>query len=182
MLGGTFIGRETILTAAHCVDGAEFGTIVLGAHNLTNQNEPNQRRIAVAGSDVLMHPNWNALLIRDDVALVRLRSPPPQVPGAIRAAILPSMGDINYDFAHEDGVVSGWGVTNSANPVRADVVHYTYDNILTHINCTRSIPFIIQETMICMTGTGNRGACNGDSGGPLTVRRGGESMQVGIVR
>lgn len=92
------------------------------------------------------------------------------------------MSDINYDFAGEDGVVSGWGVTNSANPVAAEVLHYVYDNILTHAQCSFSIPVIIQPTMICMTGTGNRGACNGDSGGPLTVRRGGNSMQVGIVR
>lgn len=88
------------------------------------------------------------------------------ISGAIRAAILPAMSDINYDFAGEDGVVSGWGVTNSANPVAAEVLHYVYDNILTHTQCTLSIPIpgIIQASNICMTGSANRGACNGDSG------------------
>ncbi len=69
------------IVAAHCVDGATSGTIVLGAHFLTNQAEPNQRRIAVPGSAVVLHPNWNALLIRDDVALVRLGAPAPLIPG-----------------------------------------------------------------------------------------------------
>lgn len=32
-----------------------------------------------------------------------------------------------------------------------------------------------------MTGTNGRGACSGDSGGPLTVQRGGESLQIGVV-
>lgn len=80
-LGGSLIGTQTILTAAHCVDGATHGTIVLGAHFLTNQAEPNQRRIAVPGSAVVMHPDWNPLLIRDDVALVRLGGPAPLIPG-----------------------------------------------------------------------------------------------------
>lgn len=72
------------MTAAHCVDGATSGTIVLGAHFLTNQAEPNQRRIAVPGSAVVLHPNWNALLIRDDVAIVRLGAPAPLIPGMYR--------------------------------------------------------------------------------------------------
>ncbi len=73
------------------------------------------------------------------------------------------MSDVNYDFAGEDGVVSGWGVTNSANPVAAEVLHYVYDNILTHTQCSLSIPIpgLVQPTMICMTGSANRGACNG---------------------
>ncbi|XP_037042812.1 brachyurin-like [Bradysia coprophila] len=179
--GGSLIGTRTVLTAAHCVDGGTSGTAIFGAHFWRDVAEPNQRRIEYTGAHILLHPNWNSLLIQNDVAVVQLPSVVPQIPSVIRAAILPTTADMNYDFAGEDAVASGWGVYSQANPVVSEVLRYVYDNVLTVQQCAISSIGTANANNICMTGTQNRGVCQGDSGGPLTVRRGGESMHVGIA-
>lgn len=154
-----------MLTAAHCVDGGTSGTAIFGAHFHQNANEPNQRRITFAQNHIILHPQWNVQLIQNDVAVVQLPSVVPSVPAAIRAAILPTTADINYDFANEDAVASGWGVFSQENPVVSDVLRYVYDNVITVQQCAVSTIGIANAANICMTGTRNRGVCNGDSGG-----------------
>jgi secreted trypsin-like serine protease len=178
--GCSLIGTRTALTAAHCVDGGSAGTAIFGAHFWRNA-EANQRVIEFTGAHILLHPSWNPQLIQGDVAVVQLPSVVPTIPQVIRAAILPTAADVNYDFAGEDAVASGWGVFSQENPVVSEVLRYVYDNVLTIPQCTISSIGIATANNICMTGTQNRGVCNGDSGGPLTVRRGGESMHVGIA-
>lgn len=193
------------MTAAHCVDGGTNGTAIFGAHFFRDENEPNQRRINFLANNIFIHPQWNPLLIQNDVAVVQLPILVPLIPSVIRQAILPSPSDVNYDFANEDAVASGWGVFSQANPVVSDMLRYVYDNVITVNQCAISTIGVANANNICMTGTQNRGVCNGDSGGekrrtfvgninanilnhllsnigPLTVRRGGESMHVGIAR
>lgn len=179
-LGGSLISTRTFLTAAHCIDGGQSATVILGAQTLSNPNEPNQIRIAVPASGLIMHPEWDPSLIRNDVAVVQMPNAVNLVPGFIRPAILPSGSDTG-DFSGELGVISGWGVFDDAIGQASDVLRFVYDNIMTNTLCSVRFPGIIQPSNICVTGTNGRGACSGDSGGPLTVQRGGESMHVGIV-
>lgn len=179
-LGGSLIGSRTVLTAAHCIDGGSSATVILGAQTLSNPNEPNQLRVAVAASGLIMHPDWDPSLIRNDVGVVIMPNEIPMQNSFIRPAILPTAED-SSDFSGELGVVSGWGVFADSIGTSSDVLRFVYDNIMTNTLCTIRFPGVIQASNICVTGTNGRGACSGDSGGPLTVQRGGESMHVGIV-
>lgn len=139
LCGGSLISLQTTLTAAHCVEGASSGTIVVGAHFLTNQNEALQRRIGVLPHHIRMHPQWDPSLIRNDIALVRLPSAV-ELNVATRPAILPTVAQINLDFAGELGVVSGWGVFSDAEGRSSDVLRFVYDNIITNTACTLRFP------------------------------------------
>lgn len=178
--GGSLIRTRTILTAAHCIDGGTSGTVILGAQNRLNANEPHHTRVAVGASAFIMHPEWDPSLIRNDIAVVVMPAAVTGDPNFIRAAILPTAAD-SGDFSGELGVVSGWGVYSDAGGQASEVLRFVYDNIMTNTLCTVRFPGVIQASNICVTGTNGRGACSGDSGGPLTVQRGGESMHVGVV-
>ncbi|XP_037045367.1 brachyurin-like [Bradysia coprophila] len=182
LCGGSLVSQQSILTAAHCVFGATSGTIVLGAHFLANANEPNQRRITIAPESIIMHPSFNPQSSRDDIALVRLPAPIQFIPGIIQPVALPTAAHGGQNFAGYSGLVSGWGVFSDSQGVESDVLRFVYDNIMTNVACSLFFPGLIHNTMICMSGTNGRGACSGDSGGPMTTRTaGGQTLLVGVV-
>lgn len=179
--GGSVLNNRIILTAAHCVDVASHGTVILGAHNIQQASEPNQIRVAIpSAANIRLHPDWNPSLIRYDIALVQTPAAFP-LNAQIRPVILPTADQITHDFAGENGVISGWGVFSDSVGASSDVLRFVYDNIITNTACSIRFPGVIQASNICVTGTNGRGACSGDSGGPLTVQRGGESLQIGVV-
>ncbi|XP_053689221.1 brachyurin-like [Sabethes cyaneus] len=180
LCGGTVLTNNFIMTAAHCVQNAQGGTAIIGAHN-RNVVEATQQRIGFGAGGIRIHPGYTPTNIRNDIAVVQLNSAI-AFNDRVQPARIPAAGD-SRTFAGLTGTVSGFGRTTDASQATSPVVMFTTNPIMTQADCLSSWgnnANLIQAQNICLSGAGGRSACNGDSGGPLTVNDGG-SLQVGIV-
>uniref|UniRef100_A0A8W7PWC6 Peptidase S1 domain-containing protein n=1 Tax=Anopheles coluzzii TaxID=1518534 RepID=A0A8W7PWC6_ANOCL len=183
LCGGSVLTRNFILTAAHCVVSGtntvvSGGIAIMGAHNRTIQ-EASQQRIRYTASGIRYHPLYVSSTLRYDIAVVLLNSSI-TFTDRIQPVRLPARSDTRQ-FGGFVGTLSGFGRTTDASQSISTVVRFTSNPVMTNANCiTRWGSSNIQDQNVCLSGTGGRSSCNGDSGGPLTVESGGP-IQIGVV-
>ncbi|WLW51729.1 serine protease [Streptomyces sp. YU58] len=171
--GGVAVGRETVLTAAHCLSEEALGAppdrvrdlkVIAGRTDLLSDEG---QEIAVRATWV--NPDYDSVSNSGDFAVLTLAEPLPQ--GS--AVAMAGAGDPAYEPGAA-AVVYGWGdVTGGgdyARGLRAARVHVLADAL-----CERAYPgssdgTYLADTMLCAgEEEGGRDACQGDSGGPLVT-------------
>ncbi|XP_046441774.1 transmembrane protease serine 9-like [Daphnia pulex] len=185
--GGSILNETTVLTAAHCVDGAVVRAlrVVAGEHSLNNESGLEQNRDVAFYS---MHPRYTASTWEDDIALIVLTEPfDLSVPSAKPVNLPPPTSE--YDApAGTVFTVSGWGTTRYGGILVSDVLLSVDVPVVADVDCdayyggTSEKPEVY-PSMLCAGNTTDGGidACQGDSGGPLFSGSGETAVQHGIV-
>ncbi|XP_027206871.2 venom protease [Penaeus vannamei] len=193
--GGSIINRNYVLTAAHCLLGdddlplpAKEFQVGIANHDFNSEDDdiPGVTR-AVDVKSYIIHEDYVPQDLTDnnkDIALLLLKesldvATRPQV----RPVCLPS--DPNRKYEGETGTVIGWGDTKNGKGVYPDAAREV--NVpIRDCKLDKIAGSPITPQMMCAgrkksKNKSAKGACFGDSGGPLFVQEEGRSTQVGIV-
>lgn len=178
--GGTLIDSKNILTAGHCVQGAQAGNIqvLTGTQSLVEGG----KRINV--TRITVHPNFGATpFLQGDVAVLRLAEAVTNITPVTYAGSTAIDDAVSPD--NSNTTVMGWGalewdqggpeVLYQASLVRNTIAECNglsfYDGKLTNNNvCAGDLA------------APGKSACYGDSGGPLVGKDdNGKTVQIGVV-
>ncbi|PWA01348.1 hypothetical protein BB558_002547 [Smittium angustum] len=177
---GTFISKDVVLTAAHCVYNKTTGLAlpkditVGGGTEMIVSKIKNKYTV----QKLLVHPSYNQSTTLNDVALLFLKNPPAK-PLYTFAKIynIPITDDTPVEAA-------GWGRTNeegdSKTPDHLSAVPLFISSSQT---CSKSFKYWKSNngSKVCTVNRNSKGICFGDSGGPLYYTGDSSKPIVGIT-
>ncbi|XP_068075470.2 mast cell protease 1A [Danio rerio] len=156
--GGSLITEEFVLTAAHCWKKGDVITVVVGAHDLSE----NETYDSFEVTSYIPHPEFSWQNYENDIMLLKLNK---------KVTLSDNVGLIslpkNGEDVKEDAVcsVAGWGRLWLNGP-RPDRLMEAETVIVSGEECKRRWESLFKPSkMFCVYGHG--GTCKGDSGGPL---------------
>ncbi|XP_055694191.1 serine protease 3-like [Lutzomyia longipalpis] len=182
--GGSIIAKDWIVTAGHCVTQTDLFTDFQAWYIEAGSviaNEPRQDT-SLLFIDAYPHPAFNPSTLLNDIAL--LHSGDFVLDGTYVAAIPLIPNNLNFNsLTGTLMTVCGFGLT-SDNGETSKELRTTQMRIITFASCQATyVNDTLPSTCFCAdsTQTPRNAVCNGDSGGPVTTRRGNTVYLIGVV-
>ncbi|RDD44445.1 Chymotrypsin-2 [Trichoplax sp. H2] len=173
--GGSIIGDDTVLTAAHCVDSKPASEYrVVSAEYDFNNIEGVETTIYV--KELIIHPDWNAAAINNDVALIKIQGVfkyDSNVAKVTLASSTPPDKTVS--------IVTGWGYTNYESKTRPNILQAITTERCSDFKAWWGTLFNYKsKSQVATYTTRGEGICIGDSGGPLVYESKSTFIQYGV--
>lgn len=170
--GGTLIGNEFVLTAAHCV--ISNMRIVAGEYNLIEKEGHEQERRVIKA---IKHPGYNKNNVDNDIAILKLDSPL-ELTQRVWPACLPDQSEELQP--QQMATILGWGAIKykrlrdgKPEVERGDTLYQAKVPVVDFEECKNSYGDDLESHRVVCAGykEGRIDSCAGDSGGPLLVEK-----------
>jgi secreted trypsin-like serine protease len=177
--GGALIGKDWVLTAAHCMENVNASelTLYIGGNSLSNLTGAEQNKV----DWFVVHPDYNPNNFYSDIALIKLSQSSNKAPVALLSATA------NDGLAANEQVrVIGWGLTDASDGSSVSRTLQEVDLSFQPDSVCRDAYFTgidnyWQRSLCAGEIVGGKDACQGDSGGPLLVKAGNDWALTGLV-
>lgn len=177
--GGSLIGPDVVLTAAHCVLAVNDFEVAIGLHSLRDVQKVERFDV----KNYLLHPNYGVLSKNDsDFAIVKLAGRSKFKPILLNNVEISIPDQSSNEFAIRS-VTAGWGVLSEEGGGLSLYLQKVEVPLVDSITCNKAYNGKITDQMLCAGfKEGKKDSCQGDSGGPLFVTDSdGNKILVGVV-
>jgi secreted trypsin-like serine protease len=174
---GTLITTHWVVTAARCVARRQAAELMV----LTGTNSLNfgaQKKKVIS---IVVHGAYDPRTLENDLALLYL-----EIPTFKAHNVYPQFPSVEVEQqlidGHEKIKIAGWGNTYDFGVRSLDLME-TEAPLVSHQLCSapESHGQSLKATMLCAGyEDGRTDACDGDSGGPATIRHYGQELFIGV--
>ncbi|XP_075153751.1 brachyurin [Haematobia irritans] len=180
--GGSIISQNYIMTAGHCLQSVSLGRVFVGSYVYANVAS-SEMVYNVTRTDFIINEGYDGRRgFLDDIALIHLKEPLKLSP---RVQIIPLARSYMTEKYLNNEIVTaaGWGRTADNSTEPNTKLFYVVTPVLAFEKCMCFyLPGLVNRRKhLCADGTGGRGGCDGDSGGPLIYNERDKNYLVGVT-